>query len=60
MTDIAENNIVAALITDIRTKLEEAVSIAKAAESCAIDGNVNRAMPILMEFEGLAMKHRTC
>jgi len=54
MSDIAENNLVTTLITEIRTKLEEAVSIAKAAESCAINGGVNRAVPILMEFEGLA------
>jgi len=52
MTESAENKLVAALITDIRTKLEEAVSIAKAAESCALNGSVNRAVQVLMEFEG--------
>jgi hypothetical protein len=35
MTDVAANSVVAALVTEIRGKLEEILSIAKAAESCA-------------------------
>ncbi len=35
MTDVAANIVVAALVTEIRGKLEETLSIAKAAESCA-------------------------
>ncbi|WP_425991724.1 hypothetical protein [Afipia sp. DC4300-2b1] len=35
MTDAAANNVVTALVTEIRGKLEETLSIAKAAESCA-------------------------
>ena len=60
MTDIGENNLVTALITEIRTKLEEAASIAKAAESCALHGSVNRAVQIMMEFDGFTMRCRTC
>jgi hypothetical protein len=54
MSDTAENKLVTTLIIEIRTKLEEAVTIAKAAESCAINGSINRAVPILTEFEDLA------
>lgn len=54
MTDTPEHHVVAALISEVRSKLEEAHSIAKAAEICARTGNVSRAVQILMDFEGLA------
>ncbi|WP_245259279.1 hypothetical protein [Afipia clevelandensis] len=47
-----------ALVTEIRGKLEETLSIAKAAESCARDGSVDRAVQILMDFEGLVHEAR--
>ncbi len=53
-TETAESNLVTALITDIRTKLKEAVSIAKAAKSCAVNGGADRAVRVLMDFEGFA------
>lgn len=54
MTDTPENHVVAALVSEVRAKLEEAHSIAQAAEICARAGNVSRSVPILMDFEGLA------
>lgn len=54
MTDHPENHVAAALVSEVRTKLEEAHSIAQAAEICARAGNVNRSVQILMDFEGLA------
>ena len=54
MTDIAVNSTIAALVTEIRSKLEEALSVAKAAESCARDGNVDHSVQILMDFESVA------
>lgn len=47
------NHLLPAMIGEIRDKLDEAVSIARAAESCASDGNVDRAVQILMDFEPL-------
>ncbi len=44
------------LIGQIRNKLEQAVGIAKAAESCAQSGNVEHAIQILMDYEGLAQE----
>jgi hypothetical protein len=58
MTDMPASNDVTSLIKDIRCKLEEAVSIAKAAESCALDGSVDRALQILTDFEGLVHEAR--
>ncbi|WP_024577604.1 MULTISPECIES: hypothetical protein [unclassified Afipia] len=54
MTDNPENHVVAALVSEVRAKLEEAHSIAQAAEICARAGNVSRSVQILMDFEGLA------
>lgn len=54
MTDTPENNVVVALVSEVRSKLEEAHSIAQAAEICARAGNVSRSVQILMDFEGLA------
>jgi hypothetical protein len=58
MTDVAANSVVATLVTEIRDKLEEALSIAKAAESCARDGSTDRAVQILMDFESLMHEAR--
>jgi hypothetical protein len=52
MTDTPEHHVVAALISEVRSKLEEAHSIAKAAEICARTGNVSRAVQILADFRG--------
>jgi hypothetical protein len=60
MTDTPEHHVVAALISEVRSKLEEAHSIAKAAEICARTGNVSRAVQILADFEGSGTKRRTC
>ncbi|HEY0219223.1 MAG TPA: hypothetical protein VGC26_05575 [Afipia sp.] len=46
------------LIGQIRHKLEQAVGIAKAVESCAQSGNVEHAIQILMGYEGLAQEAR--
>lgn len=54
MTDTPENHVVAALVSEVRTKLKEAHNIAQAAEICARAGNVSRSVQILMDFEGLA------
>ena len=53
MTEIPEKHVVAALISEVRAKLEEAHSIAQAAEICARASNVSRAVQILADFEGL-------
>jgi hypothetical protein len=57
-TDDRCRRVVAALVTEIRGKLEETLSIAQAAESCALDGSVDRAVQILMNFEGLVHEAR--
>lgn len=54
MIDNPENHVVAALVSEVRAKLEEAHSIAQAAEICARAGNVSWSVQILMDFEGLA------
>lgn len=41
------------IITGIRSKLEEALSIVKAAETCAIDRSMSRSVDVLMDFESL-------
>jgi hypothetical protein len=51
MADLPTDHVVTALITNIRSNLEEALSIVKAAESCAVDGNTNRSIQVLMDFE---------
>lgn len=53
MTDMSTDHIVIALIIEIRRKLEEALSIVRAAQTCALDGSVNRSVQILMNCEGL-------
>lgn len=53
MADISANHIVTTLVSTIRSKLEEALSIVKAAETCALNGSANRSVQVLMDFEGL-------
>jgi hypothetical protein len=53
MTDMPANKVVTSLIKDIRRKPEEALSITKAAESCALDDNINHSVQILIDFKGL-------
>ena len=53
MAEISTDHIVTALVIDIRRKLEEAVSIVKAAQTCALDGSIDRSVQILMDVEGL-------
>jgi len=45
---------ICALITDARSRLDQAAAIAKAAESCAESDNPVHAVQILTDFEGLA------
>jgi hypothetical protein len=40
-----------ALLTNIHRKLEEAASIAKAAEASAVSGNVQSAVKLVMDIE---------
>ena len=40
-----------ALLTNIHRKLREAASIAKAAEACAVSGNVQSAVKMVMDIE---------
>jgi coenzyme F420-reducing hydrogenase gamma subunit len=40
-----------ALLTNIHQKLQEAASIAKAAEACAASGNVQSAVRMVMDIE---------
>ena len=40
-----------ALLTNIHRKLQEAASIAKAAEACAASGNVQSAVRMVMDIE---------
>lgn len=53
ITDMPENHVIVTLITDIRSKLEETLSIVKAAETCALNGSTNRSVQVLMDFEAL-------
>ena len=43
-----------ALISNVRSRLDQAAGIAKAAEICAEGGQTAHAIQILMDFEGLA------
>jgi hypothetical protein len=43
-----------ALITNVRSLLDQGAGIAKAAQSCAESGNTLHAVQIPMDFEGLA------
>lgn len=54
MDRAAAEQAMCALITAVRNKLDEAVGVATAAESCAKSGQVSQAVRILMDFEGPA------
>lgn len=47
------NHVIVTLITDIRSKLEKALSIVMTAETCALSGSTNRSVQVMMDFEGL-------
>jgi hypothetical protein len=46
--------VICALIAQVREKLDQANSVAQAAQTCADSGNAGHAVQILMDFEGLA------
>jgi hypothetical protein len=54
MQEPACETVICALIAQVREKLDQATSVAKAAQSCADSGNAGHAVQILMDFEGLA------
>jgi hypothetical protein len=54
MDENAAETVICAIIGEVRNKLDQASSIAKAAQSCAESGNAVHAIQILMDFEGLA------
>jgi hypothetical protein len=54
MDENATDAVICALIGEVRIRLDQAASIAKAAQSCADSGNAAHAIQILMDFEGLA------
>ena len=50
---IAESAI-SAFLEEIRRRLDEAASIAKAAEVCAARGNISKAVEIILDVEQLS------
>lgn len=54
MEETASAAVSGALISEGRDRLDQAASIAKAAQSCAESGNPIHAVQILMDSEGLA------
>ncbi len=42
---------IAAYLTEMRSRLEKAVSIAKAAEACAVSGNINKGIEFALDIE---------
>mgnify|MGYP007115646631 CR=1 FL=1 len=53
MADMSADHVVTALITNIRSNLEETLSIAKAAKNCAVNGNKHHSIKVLVNFESL-------
>jgi coenzyme F420-reducing hydrogenase gamma subunit len=51
MDRTAAEDVTKALLTNIHRKLQEAASIAKAAEACAVSGNVQSAVRMVMDIE---------
>ena len=51
MDRAAADAVTKALLTNIHRKLQEAASIAKAAEACAASGNVQSAVRMVMDIE---------
>jgi coenzyme F420-reducing hydrogenase gamma subunit len=51
MDRAAADAVTKALLTNIHRKLQEAANIAKAAEACAVSGNVQSAVRMVMDIE---------
>ena len=48
-----------AYLTEMRSRLEKATSIAKAAEACALSGNVESGIEIILDIEQIAYEVST-
>jgi hypothetical protein len=48
-----------AYLTQMRSRLEKAVSIAKAAEACAISGNVEKGIEVALDIEQIVYEVNT-
>lgn len=48
-----------AYLTEIRSRLERATGIAKAAEACAISGNVEKGIEIMLDIEQITYEVNT-
>jgi hypothetical protein len=46
-------------LTEIRSRLEKATSIAKAAEACALSGNVEKGIEIVLDIEQITYEVNT-
>jgi hypothetical protein len=48
-----------AYLTEMRSRLEKAASIAKAAEACALSGNVEKGIEIALDIEQIIYEVNT-
>jgi len=48
-----------AYLTEMRARLEKAASIAKAAEACAVSGNVEKGVEVVLDVEELIYEVNT-
>jgi hypothetical protein len=48
-----------AYLTEMRLRLEKATSIAKAAEACALSGNVEKGIEIVLDIEQITYEVNT-
>jgi hypothetical protein len=48
-----------AYLTEMRSRLEKAASIARAAEACAISGNVEKGVEVALDIEQIAYEVNT-
>ena len=48
-----------AYLTEMRLRLDQATSIAKAAEACALSGNVEKAIEIVLDVEQITYEVNT-
>ena len=46
-------------LTEMRSRLEKATSIAKAAEACALSGNVEKGIEIVLDVEQITYEVNT-
>ncbi len=46
-------------LTEMRSRLEKATSIAKAAEACALSGNVEKGIEIVLDIEQITYEVNT-